>query len=64
MPEGSSMIPSDGDGSSDWDSTAYNMILVNETARFLDDHEKNRAEDPFFAYVALGAVHIPHRYNY
>ena len=64
MPEGSSIIPRDGDGASNWDSTAYNMILVNETARFLDDHLEIRAEDPFFAYVALGSVHIPHRYVY
>lgn len=49
MPEGTSMIAIDGEGASDWDSTAYNMILVNETARFLDDHEMNRKNDPFFA---------------
>ena len=36
------------------------MLLVNETARFLDDHEANRNGDPFFAFVALGNVHIPH----
>ena len=64
MPQGSSIIPKYGDGASNWDSTAYNMALVNETARFLDDHETNRQNDPFFAYVALGSVHIPHRYVY
>ncbi len=61
MPEGSSIIPKHGDGAVDWDSTAFNMALVNETARFLDDHEMNRQDSPFFAYIALGSVHIPHR---
>ena len=57
---GQSSIKASGEGQSDWDSTAYNMILVNETEAFLDDHMVNRADDPFFAYVALGSVHIPH----
>ncbi len=60
MPFGQSIIPRPADGSPTWDSTAYNMMLVNETARFVDDHLENRPEDPFFAYVALGAVHVPH----
>ncbi len=60
MPEGTSMINRRGDGSSSWDSTAYNMILVNETEKFLDDHMENRSDDPFFAYIALGNVHTPH----
>ena len=59
-PHGISMITKAGDGDKDWDSTAYNMILVNETERFLDTHLSTRSEDPFFAYVALGAVHEPH----
>jgi Arylsulfatase A and related enzymes len=61
MPNGISMIGKHGgEGDLNWDSSAYNMILVNETARFIDDHMKKRPNDPFFAYVALGAVHIPH----
>ncbi len=60
MPEGASIILQNGEGSKSWDSTAYNMILVNETERFLDDHIEKRSDDPFFAYVALGNVHIPH----
>ena len=60
MPHGESIILKQGEGSLSWDSTAYNMILVNETERFLDEHIQNRIEDPFFAYVALGNVHIPH----
>ena len=60
MPEGSSIVPRPSEGSFEWDSTAFNMIQVNETARFLDDHIKNRPNDPFFAYIALGNVHIPH----
>jgi len=63
MPQGTSMIREGfpGEGDISWDSTAYNMILVNETNDFLDDHLKNRKDDPFFAHIALGATHIPHR---
>jgi arylsulfatase A-like enzyme len=60
MKHGLSAIRLDGEGDPDWDSTAYNMILVNETNAFLDYHMENRKDDPFFAYVALGSVHIPH----
>ena len=60
MSEGISRIKTDGEGQTDWDSSAYNMILVNETKAFLDDHVTNNPQDPFFAYVALGSVHIPH----
>lgn len=68
MPHGLSVIQRQGEGSNDWDSSAYNMILVNETERFLDDHlqkygqkaEKNRNNKPFFTYIALGSVHGPH----
>ena len=60
MPLGVSAIRIKGEGSSEWDSTAYNMILVNETERFIDKHLNERPDDPFFAYVALGAVHLPH----
>ncbi len=42
------------------DSTAFNQIVVNETIDFIDDHVKNYSRKPFFAYAALGAVHIPH----
>jgi len=49
-----------GEGSNDWDSTAYNMILVNETIDFVDKHLESKPDDSFFAYVALGGVHIPH----
>lgn len=60
MKHGLSAIRTDGEGDPEWDSTAYNMILVNETNAFLDLHMKTRKHDPFFAYVALGSVHIPH----
>ena len=60
MPHGESMIDKEaGDGAADWDSTAFNQILVNETEQFLDHHFETRPNDPFFAYVALGAVHLP-----
>ena len=58
---GESRIQRKGEGDPDWDSTAYNMILINETEAFLDNHIANKTgDDPFFAYVALGAVHGPH----
>eukprot|EP00551_Chaetoceros_affinis_P017775 CAMPEP_0203718224 /NCGR_PEP_ID=MMETSP0092-20131115/2550_1 /ASSEMBLY_ACC=CAM_ASM_001090 /TAXON_ID=426623 /ORGANISM="Chaetoceros affinis, Strain CCMP159" /LENGTH=567 /DNA_ID=CAMNT_0050597297 /DNA_START=475 /DNA_END=2178 /DNA_ORIENTATION=+ len=65
MPHGLSKIDKPGEGSTSWDSTAYNMILVNETRQFLDDHLASIASDPdnakpFFSYVSLGGVHIPH----
>mmetsp|Transcript_10454 Transcript_10454/g.14774 ORF Transcript_10454/g.14774 Transcript_10454/m.14774 type:complete len:624 (+) Transcript_10454:91-1962(+) len=60
MPGGKSKIIVGGEGSSNWDSTQYNIELVKETERFLDDHQDRRKDDPFFAYVALGSAHIPH----
>mmetsp|Transcript_17088 Transcript_17088/g.32322 ORF Transcript_17088/g.32322 Transcript_17088/m.32322 type:complete len:706 (+) Transcript_17088:94-2211(+) len=59
-PVGDSVILRAGEGDVSWDSSSYNMILVNETSMFLDEHYRNYADQPFFAYVALGAVHIPH----
>lgn len=49
----------EGEGDADWDSSAYNQILVNETERFIDSHMQNRPDDPMFMYVALGNVHRP-----
>ena len=63
MSRGTSMIAGSkrqGEGSVDWDSSAYNMILVNETTAFIEDHLQKGEDDPFFAYVALGSVHGPH----
>lgn len=59
MPNGLSFIKSSGEGNEDWDSTSYNMILLNETEAFLDKHTDNTGS-PFFVYMALGAVHLPH----
>ena len=59
MPNGFSIIRSPGQGFEEWDSTSYNMILVNETKAFLDKHINN-AGDPFFAYVPIGNAHKPH----
>jgi len=60
-PQGISIIRTSGDGDKGWDSTAYSMKLVDETTTFLDQHLAGpRAEDPFFAYIALGAVHTPY----
>lgn len=55
-----SMIIKDGEGDPGWNSASYNMVLVNETEAFLDDHFNTQSEDPFFLYVSLGSVHIPH----
>lgn len=47
MQHGMSTILEKGEGSIDWDSTAYNMILVNETEAFIDGHLSQRTDDPF-----------------
>jgi len=60
MPDGISILAKGGEGSDDWDSSAYNKILVNETEIFIDNHLAHQPDKPFFAYVALGAVHFPH----
>ena len=61
MPHGTSKIIRSVEGDPNWDSTAYNMIVVNETASFIDDHmASDRSEDPWFVYASLGAVHEPH----
>jgi len=61
MPRGTSFVKKRGEGDPDWDATAYNMVIVNETANFIDAHMvSNRSEDPWFIYAALGAVHTPH----
>ena len=60
-PLGTSCIKKPGEGDPSWDSSAYDMILVNETSKFIDTHLASaESSKPFFAYVALGAVHIPH----
>ena len=42
MPHGLSIIEKQGEGAEDWDSTAYNMILVNETEQFLELVSKHK----------------------
>ena len=59
-PIGESVINRAGEGDVSWDSSAYNMILVNETSAFIDRHLRDREKDPFFAYIALDSVHVPH----
>ena len=49
-----------GEGDVDWDSSAFNMIVVNETSKFIDKHMNENPDQPFFTYVSLVAVHIPH----
>ena len=53
MPKGESKIRTAGEGAYDWDSTDYNMILVEETRKFLNRHTKKQPDKPFFSYVAL-----------
>jgi len=62
MPMGTSRISDSsmgGEGDADWDSSAYNQIVVNETMQFIDSHLQEMSDDPMFMYVALGAVHKP-----
>lgn len=63
-PSGTSIISprKSGEGEGDWDSSSYNQRLVTETENFLDGHLSNPStrNKPFFSYVALGGVHIPH----
>jgi arylsulfatase A len=59
-PIGESVINRAGEGDVSWDSSAYNVILVNETSAFIDRHLRDREKDPFFAYIALDSVHVPH----
>lgn len=59
-PIGESVINRAGEGDVSWDSTSYNMKLVNETSAFIDRHLRERENNPFLAYVALGSVHLPH----
>ncbi|GFH61474.1 hypothetical protein CTEN210_17950 [Chaetoceros tenuissimus] len=54
---GESIIGSPGEGNPDWDSTEYNTKLVKEVDNFLERHDTS---DPFFLYVGLGPVHMPH----
>jgi len=42
-----------------WDTSGYDMIVVNETLDFLDVHLESRPDDPFFAYVSLSSMHAP-----
>ncbi len=58
-PSGISKIESSGEGDVNWESSAYNMILLNETKTFIDSHLEKNPSKPFFTYVALGAVHTP-----
>ena len=57
---GVSKIENEGEGAIEWDSSAYNMILANETEKFIDNQVETNPEQPFFTYVALGGVHTPH----
>lgn len=64
-PLGTSIVEQMGEGVIKWNTAAYNMILVNETTSFLDQHfgqvsGTGVSRQPFFAYIALGSVHTPH----
>jgi len=64
MPHGISQIGYDsvgnGEGDKSWDSSAYDLIVLNETKAFIENHIEVKPNDPFFAYVALTNVHKPH----
>lgn len=54
---GKSIINKAGEGDPDWDSTEFNMRIVQEVENFVGKHDQS---SPFFIYAALGQVHIPH----
>lgn len=60
QPKGESIIQREGEGDPDWDSTAYNQNVVEDTIAFIDKQVKNNPNKPFMSYVSLGAVHGPH----
>ena len=60
QPRGESIIRRAGEGDINWDSSAYNQIVVEDTLDFINNHVKTNPDQPFFSYVALGAVHGPH----
>lgn len=49
-----------GEGDPNWASAAHDMIIVNETEKFIDNHLQTSPNENFFAYIALGSVHTPH----
>mmetsp|Transcript_20884 Transcript_20884/g.31720 ORF Transcript_20884/g.31720 Transcript_20884/m.31720 type:complete len:614 (-) Transcript_20884:30-1871(-) len=60
QPKGESIIQRQGEGDPDWDSTAYNQNVVEDTIAFIDKQVKNNPNQPFMSYASLGAVHGPH----
>lgn len=60
MDEGLSFIKTTGEGNIEWDASAYNMILANETLSYIDNQEEESPDKPFFVYMAMSAVHVPH----
>jgi len=59
-PQGTSIIKKSGEGDKSWDSSNYNMAIVRENERFLDDHAINNPTSSFFSFLSLGAIHAPH----
>ena len=53
-------IPNSAEGDPNWASAAHDMIIVNETEEFIDNHLQTSPNEVFFAYIALGSVHYPH----
>jgi len=58
-PNGISEIAKPGDGDKTWDSSNYNMKILQENEIFLDSHIENNPASPFFSFLSLGAIHGP-----
>eukprot|EP00559_Dactyliosolen_fragilissimus_P003571 CAMPEP_0184864198 /NCGR_PEP_ID=MMETSP0580-20130426/14084_1 /TAXON_ID=1118495 /ORGANISM="Dactyliosolen fragilissimus" /LENGTH=522 /DNA_ID=CAMNT_0027362883 /DNA_START=319 /DNA_END=1887 /DNA_ORIENTATION=+ len=59
MPHGISKIVVPGEGDQTWDSSAFDMIVVNKTKNFIKQHLKHQPDRPFFAYAAMTNNHYP-----
>ena len=49
-----------GIGDSNWDPRLAGSVLTSKAIQFIEDHQKNHADQPFFLYYCTQAVHIPH----
>eukprot|EP00588_Corethron_pennatum_P004854 CAMPEP_0194284320 /NCGR_PEP_ID=MMETSP0169-20130528/27322_1 /TAXON_ID=218684 /ORGANISM="Corethron pennatum, Strain L29A3" /LENGTH=518 /DNA_ID=CAMNT_0039030103 /DNA_START=387 /DNA_END=1940 /DNA_ORIENTATION=- len=58
-PKGISEITKPGDGDKTWDSSNYNMKILQDNEIFLDSHLENNPASPFFSFLSLGAIHGP-----
>jgi len=58
-PQGMSEIKNAGRGDKAWDTSNFNIEIVKNNEKFLDEHAKNNPTRPFFSFLSLGAIHVP-----